>query len=209
MYAELLSVIKSQLQLLNKGTGNVSRWCLHYSSIQPQVWIICHLVCSALVSIFQSSGCWWDSLRGAGTVCELRSEFVPSSWWGYWPCLEGARGVSNKSTSSGGSLLVDVAELMAGGLVPFSENIFTQQPSYFGDLDETLPTVLQVLLFCSGPAFHLEMWHSLEGGREGGSEQMWSWASRMYLFQFILSLLLVLQCVRQFLDLYLKLLLDD
>lgn len=26
------------------------------------------------------------------------------------------------------------------------ENIFTQQPSYFSDLDETLPTVLQVLL---------------------------------------------------------------
>ncbi len=29
---------------------------------------------------------------------------------------------------------------------PFLENIFTQQPSYYSDLDETVPTVLQVRL---------------------------------------------------------------
>lgn len=59
---------------------------------------------------------------------------------------------------------------MGGALFPFTENIFTQQPSYFGDLDETLPTVLQVLLFCSELGFHLEMWHSSEGGGEGETE---------------------------------------
>jgi len=40
---------------------------------------------------------------------------------------------------------------MGNGLLPplFTENIFTQQPSYFSDLNETLPTVLQVLLLPS------------------------------------------------------------
>ncbi|NWQ83581.1 ASCC2 protein, partial [Columbina picui] len=39
------------------------------------------------------------------------------------------------------------------------ENIFTQQPSYFGDLDETLPTVLQVLR----PPFMLCSYENLSG----------------------------------------------
>jgi len=26
----------------------------------------------------------------------------------------------------------------------FPENIFTQQPSYYGDLDETIPSIIQV-----------------------------------------------------------------
>lgn len=66
--------------------------------------------------------------------------------------------------------LAGVSDLTGYGLLPplFSENIFTQQPSYFGDLDETLPTVLQVLLSCLARArFQLGM--GTAQGVEGSS----------------------------------------
>lgn len=92
---------------------------------------------------------WWAGFVGVGPMYELRSEPVPCPQW-LWAVSGGAGGVSNNtSTAAAAGLLVGV-NVWTNGLLPslFSENIFTWQPSYFSDLDETLPTVLQVWRSC-------------------------------------------------------------